>query len=209
MFSHKFSIAFSLALIASAMVPASAATKAEAADAKADKAEKVERADIGTITELARQITVERQRKELRELRNAGKATANVPGLSALGAGYVDPLSASPSTKSPSSRQTNGPQANAQSSAPSAPVVSYLVGSSAGLIATLDSGRRVQRGDVLAMPNATWTVESVTASGVTWRRCDSAAPTKGPTSVGGAKTPASSPASPVCVVQNTPVGSRS
>lgn len=167
------------------------------------RAEKPEKADIGSITELARQIQIEKQRKELRELRAAGKppaaAAGGAPALS-------DPINlggqAAPARNAsavPGAR--SGADAMAVQ-APATPAVVNIAGAPSGLVATLDTGRKLSRGDSLVVGGANWTVEGVTPAGVSFRRCASSTPA-GP-------KPASTQASPnsICTIQNVPVLSR-
>lgn len=142
------------------------------------KTDKPEKADIGSITELARQIQIEKQRKELRELRAAGKTAAAAP---AGGPALSDPINlggqAAPA-RNASARAGSLPGAGAVA-APATPVILNIAGAPNtpnGLVATLDTGRKLARGDSLVVGGASWTVEGVTPVGVLFRRCASSAP---------------------------------
>lgn len=167
------------ALATAAATVASAAPNGGRQSTKSDvitelKADKAEKADIGSITELARQIQIEKQRKELRELRAAGKAAAAPAGGPALS----DPINlggqAAPA-RNASTRTGSQPGAGAVA-APATPVVLNIAGAPNGLVATLDTGRKLARGDSLVVGGASWTVEGVTPAGVSFRRCASSAP---------------------------------
>ncbi len=161
---------------------------------------KAEKADIGTITELARQIQIERQRKELRELRAAAAAPASAP---AGGPALSDPINLTVQPARSLTKAKAGSESDGAPSAPTTPVVWNIAGARSGLVATLDTGRKVQRGDSLVVGDSTWTVDGVTPAGVSFKRCAARASqstsTK-PNPPAGAAT---------CPVQVIPVSSRS
>lgn len=160
------------------------------------RAEKPEKADIGSITELARQIQIEKQRKELRELRAAGKPSAAAP---AGGPALSDPINLG-GQAAPARNASARPGARSGADvvavqAPATPAVVNIAGAPSGLVATLDTGRKLSRGDNLVLGGVSWTVEGVTPAGVSFRRCMSSTP--------GSSSPSSS-----CTIQNVPVLSR-